>query len=98
MSVEPRMFDHTILKAETTPAQVIQVCHEASLYRFGAVCVNSNYVPLCISELSRQANALGRPQGHMDYWHVKVCAVVGFPLGAMCSAAKVRICWSECRL
>jgi deoxyribose-phosphate aldolase len=62
------MIDHTLLKPEATRAQVEQVCDEAKQYGFASVCVNPVYVKLCAQRLK------GSP--------VKVCAVVGFPLGA----------------
>lgn len=64
-----RLIDHTLLKAEATPADVEKLCAEARKYGFWSVCVNSAYV--------KQAKALLRDS------RVKVCAVVGFPLGAM---------------
>lgn len=70
-----RMIDHTILKPEATPADVARVCEEALTHRFASVCVNSTFVP-------QVAQAL---RGSV----VKVCTVVGFPLGAMSTAAKV---------
>lgn len=63
-----RLIDHTVLKAQATPADVERLCAEALKYRFGAVCINSVHVPL----------AAGRLAGS----DVAVCAVVGFPLGA----------------
>ncbi len=70
-----RMIDHTILKPEATPADVQRVCEEALRYHFASVCVNSSFVPQVKAAL----------QGS----DVKVCTVVGFPLGAMSTAAKV---------
>ncbi len=67
-------IDHTILKAEATPAQVEALCKEARTFGFASVCVNSVYVPLVARLLSGS--------------DVKVCSVVGFPLGAMSTAAK----------
>ncbi len=64
-----QMIDHTLLKPEATPADVEKLCAEAKKYGFWSVCVNSAYV--------KQAKALLRDS------RVKVCAVVGFPLGAM---------------
>lgn len=68
-------MDHTILKAEATSAEVKQLCAEAKTHGFYAVCVNSCYVSLAKSELE------GTP--------VKIASVIGFPLGAMHTAAKV---------
>jgi deoxyribose-phosphate aldolase len=68
------LIDHTILKPEATRADVIKVCREARQYSFASVCVNSYWVPLVRAEL---AGSL-----------VKVCTVVGFPLGAASTEAK----------
>lgn len=70
-----KMIDHTILKPEATKEQVEKLCREAKEYGFASVCVNSSYVPLCAELLSDS--------------EVKVCTVVGFPLGAMSTAGKV---------
>ncbi len=68
------MIDHTLLAANATQTQIKILCQEASEYHFFSVCVNSSYVPLAASQL-KDAD-------------VKVCAVVGFPLGAMSTEAK----------
>lgn len=68
------MIDHTILKAEASPAQITQLCEEARAHRFASVCVNAAYVPLCRELLEGSG--------------VDVCTVVGFPLGATSTAAK----------
>jgi deoxyribose-phosphate aldolase len=62
-------IDHTILRADATREDVQRVCIEAKKYSFASVCINSYWVPLVSSLLA------GSP--------VKVCTVVGFPLGAM---------------
>jgi deoxyribose-phosphate aldolase len=69
------LIDHTILKPEATRADVVKVCREARQYNFASVCVNPYWVPLVRAELT------GSP--------VKVCTVVGFPLGATSTEAKV---------
>ena len=69
-----KLFDHTILKADATRKDVIRVCDEAMAYSFCSVCVNSYYVPYV-------ANLLHGSD-------VKICSVVGFPLGAMSTRAK----------
>jgi deoxyribose-phosphate aldolase len=69
------LIDHTILKADATRADVVKVCREARQYTFASVCVNPYWVPLVKAELA------GTP--------VKVCTVVGFPLGATSTEAKV---------
>ncbi len=66
--------DHTLLKAESTRKEIEKLCDEARQHRFAAVCVNGTWVKSCSEAL--------RGSG------VKVAAVVGFPLGAMTSAAK----------
>ncbi len=68
------LIDHTVLKPEATRADIIKVCREARQYNFASVCVNSYWVPLVRGELA------GSP--------VKVCTVVGFPLGAASTEAK----------
>jgi deoxyribose-phosphate aldolase len=69
-----KYIDHTLLKPESTQAQVDKLCAEAVEYKFYSVCVNSTWVAHCARKL--------RGSG------VKVAAVVGFPLGAMDSRAK----------
>ena len=68
------MIDHTLLKPESTPAQVEKLCAEAAEYHFASVCVNPVYIPL--------AARLLKDTG------VKVCCVVGFPLGAIAPEQK----------
>jgi deoxyribose-phosphate aldolase len=78
MSYDPavaRLIDHTILKPEATRDEVRQVCAEAVKYGFASVCVNPFWVTMVAEALA------GSP--------VKVCTVVGFPLGATSTAAKV---------
>ncbi|MBI4509259.1 MAG: deoxyribose-phosphate aldolase [Deltaproteobacteria bacterium] len=69
-----KMIDHTLLKPETTADDVRRLCDEAKRHNFASVCVNSTWVPMAKSALR------GSP--------VMVCAVVGFPLGAMTPTAK----------
>ncbi|MEI5905789.1 deoxyribose-phosphate aldolase [Bacillus spongiae] len=63
-----KMIDHTLLKAEATTEQIVTICEEAREYSFASVCVNPTWVPLASEKL----------QGS----EVKVCTVIGFPLGA----------------
>ena len=70
-----KYIDHTILKATASSADVQKLCEEAIEHEFYSVCVNGCYV----------ADAKHLLQGT----DVKVAAVVGFPLGAMTTAAKV---------
>lgn len=72
--MDAKLFDHTILKADATKEAVKKVCDEARKYGFMSVCVNSYYTAYAAQQL----------QGT----DVKVCTVVGFPLGQMTSRAK----------
>lgn len=67
-------IDHTVLKADARLADIEKACDEAKAYEFYSVCVNSYYVPVVKENLKGS--------------DVKVCAVVGFPLGASLSAVK----------
>ena len=69
-----KYIDHTLLKPEATAEQIDKLCDEAIQYKFCSVCVNTGRVEQCARKL--------RGTG------VKVCCVVGFPLGAMSSKAK----------
>ena len=69
-----KYIDHTQLAAKATSAEITKLCNEAKEYDFASVCVNTCYVPLCADLLKGT--------------DVKVCCVVGFPLGAMSSEAK----------
>ncbi|MCR8985255.1 deoxyribose-phosphate aldolase [Brevibacillus laterosporus] len=64
-----KYIDHTALKPDTTKDMIVKLCEEAKEYRFASVCVNPTWVSLC-AELLKEA-----PE-------VKVCTVIGFPLGA----------------
>lgn len=70
-----KYIDHTLLKATATKKDIIQICKEAKQYNFYAVCVNGCYV-----ELVKQ---------NLQNTDVKIAAVIGFPLGAMATEAKV---------
>lgn len=69
-----KMIDHTILKADAKREDVVRYCEEAKEYDFMSVCVNSCNVKIVKKELEGS--------------DVKVCCVVGFPLGAMATEAK----------
>ena len=69
-----KMIDHTLLKPDATQQEIAQLCFEARKYGFASVCINPTWVSLC-SELLK-----GSP--------VKVCTVIGFPLGATSSETK----------
>ncbi|MFH2103709.1 MAG: deoxyribose-phosphate aldolase [Chloroflexota bacterium] len=62
------LIDHTLLKPDATPDQIAQLCYEARKYEFASVCINPGHVKLC-TDLLRGSK-------------VKVCTVIGFPLGA----------------
>ena len=67
-------IDHTILKPDATREQVLQVCEEAKIHGFWSVCVNPYYVSVVAEALKGST--------------VKVCSVIGFPLGASVTAVK----------
>ena len=69
-----KMIDHTILKANATQSDIEKLCDEAKKYNFASVCVNPYWVPLA-SDLLKNST-------------VKVCTVIGFPLGATSSESK----------
>ncbi|CYV97584.1 deoxyribose-phosphate aldolase [Streptococcus suis] len=69
-----KYIDHTILKPETTQEQVEKILAEAKEYDFASVCVNPTWVALAAESLKDS--------------DVKVCTVIGFPLGANTSAVK----------
>ncbi len=70
-----RLIDHTLLKPEATAAEIEALCHEAKKYSFATVCVNSRFIPLAAKTLQGSATL--------------PIAVVGFPLGACATEAKV---------
>jgi len=69
------LIDHTLLRPEATRSDILKVCQEACKYNFASVCINPYWVPLVAAQLA------GSP--------VKVCTVIGFPLGATSTEAKV---------
>ena len=70
-----KYFDHTILKADATEKEIINLCEEAKKYNFASVCVNPCYVKKCV-EILKETD-------------VDVCTVVGFPLGSMSTESKL---------
>lgn len=70
-----KYIDHTLLKSDTTERDIIDLCNEAKEHQFHSVCINSSYVALAKQLLERSS--------------VKICSVIGFPLGAMSTEAKV---------
>lgn len=65
--IDSKFFDHTILKADATEAQVAKICEEALANQFASVCVNQFYTKFVAEKLAGSG--------------VDVCTVVGFPLG-----------------
>jgi len=63
-----KLIDHTLLKPDTTEDSIKQLCKEAKEFKFCSVCVNPTYISLASSILNGT--------------EVKVCSVIGFPLGA----------------
>ncbi|MDD4532478.1 MAG: deoxyribose-phosphate aldolase [Bacilli bacterium] len=72
-----KLIDHTLLSPTATKAQIEKLCQEAKDNNFASVCVNGDYVELASHLL------------HVENCDVKVCTVVGFPLGSMSTTAKV---------
>lgn len=69
-----KFIDHTLLKPEATTNQIIELCNQAIKYDFASVCVNPTHIKLCAEKLKDS--------------DVKVCTVIGFPLGANTSEVK----------
>lgn len=70
-----KMIDHTLLKADATKDQVMKLLEEAKKYQFASVCINPTWVKTAAEFLR-------------DTPEVKVCTVIGFPLGATTSEVK----------
>ena len=68
------MIDHTLLKPEATPKEIAVLCEEARQHSFASVCINPSYISLCKKLLAGST--------------VKVCTVIGFPLGATTTEVK----------
>ena len=68
------MIDHTLLKPDATRADIDELCREAAQFKFATVCINPTWVALAVRLLSGSG--------------VRVCSVVGFPLGATTSDVK----------
>jgi len=69
-----KFIDHTLLKQDATGNKIAQLCAEAKIYDFMSVCVNPSWVSTC--------------KGLLAGSDVKVCTVIGFPLGATSTASK----------
>ncbi len=70
----PGYFDHTLLKPGARENEIRNLCEAALKYQFASVCVNPSYIALCVQLLKNSG--------------VKVCTVVGFPLGATTTSVK----------
>jgi deoxyribose-phosphate aldolase len=70
-----KIIDHTLLKPDATQEQIAQLCFEARKHGFASVCINPTWVELCAKLLEGSS--------------VKVCTVIGFPLGATSLEVKV---------
>ena len=70
-----KLIDHTLLKQDASPEQILKLCEEAKEHDFMSVCVNPAYVPLAAEALKGS--------------DVKVCTVIGFPLGMNLTRTKV---------
>jgi len=70
-----KMIDHTLLKPVATEDEIKALCKDAIEHNFMSVCVNPSYVSLCYESLRGS--------------DVKVCTVIGFPLGATTTKTKV---------
>lgn len=68
------MIDHTALQAFADEAEISKLCKEAKTYGFASVCINPSYIPFAVKKLEGS--------------NVKVCTVIGFPLGADTTEAK----------
>lgn len=69
-----KYIDHTLLKQDATKAQILELCKEAREYDFMSVCINPYWIPVAAEALTGS--------------DVKVCTVIGFPLGANATATK----------
>ncbi|KKE80596.1 deoxyribose-phosphate aldolase [Oceanobacillus caeni] len=70
-----KYIDHTLLKPESTKKQIDKIIEEAIQYEFASVCINPTWVAHCYERLKNTS--------------VKVCTVIGFPLGATSTETKV---------
>ena len=69
-----KKVDHTLLKADATKADILRICNEAMENNTASICINPSYIEYAVSILGDK---------------IPVCTVIGFPLGAMTTAAKV---------
>ena len=82
-----KLIDHTLLKPQAQMKDIVALCQEAKQHDFKSVCINPCWIPVAKNELKGS--------------DVLVCTVIGFPLGAMSTNAKVLEakdagqCWSR---
>lgn len=69
-----KFIDHTLLKADAKKEEILELCEEAKIYSFASVCINPTWVRTVAAALKESS--------------VKVCTVIGFPLGASTSEVK----------
>ena len=69
-----KFIDHTLLKADAKKEEILELCEEAKMYSFASVCINPTWVRTAAAALEESS--------------VKVCTVIGFPLGASTSEVK----------
>lgn len=69
------IIDHTLLKPESSAREIVKLCQEAKEYGFFSVCINPCHIELAKKELENS--------------NVKICTVIGFPLGAMTTESKI---------
>lgn len=81
------LIDHTLLAPGATPAEIARIVDEAVRYRCATVCVNSSYVPLVRDRLKAASSSSSSPSPEAA--ETAPIAVVGFPLGAAATEAKV---------
>ena len=71
------MVDHTLLKSESTWAQIQEICDDAIAYKTATVCIPASYVARCKAYMTQKGSSVG------------VCTVIGFPTGYSTTASKV---------
>lgn len=71
-----KYIDHTLLKPDSTEAQIIQLCQEAIQYKFRSVCIPPYYIKTAVNQLEK-------------YNNIKVSTVIGFPLGYSSTPSKI---------
>ena len=71
-----KLIDHTLLRSDASPEDIAKLCDEAKQFGFASVCINPFYVPLAASLLKGS--------------DVKVCTVIGFPLGSNMTKTKIQ--------